>query len=353
MTNWTVLAVMVALGAIYFVLPNRTRPDLFFAVTVDPGFPETESGRGILHVYRWLIVAITVIMLAAQLAAGVLLARPHPGAIAAITFAQVILLNVAMVYARSRTLAFASTPSPVRESNLARPQLALPGGLGIALGPLAILAVISVLAWVRWDSLPARVPIHFGPSGPDQWITRNVANVAGFLLVHVGMVASFLAMQFWMVKSMRRIHAQGDLSHSEDRFKRLSLLLLQAAAYFVVVPPAVIFLTSDENHVLFRALPWIVGGFVGFTFLCIVLMLWWGQGGGRMAVPAAPGAPTGDATPDDCWKFGIVYYNPDDPAVMVEKRFGIGQTLNFARVQSWMLVALILVPIIATYWFLK
>ena len=34
--------------------------------------------------------------------------------------------------------------------------------------------------------------------------------------------------------------------------------------------------------------------------------------------------PTGgtDATPDDCWRFGVIYYNPSDPALMVEKRDG-------------------------------
>ncbi|WP_143033216.1 DUF5808 domain-containing protein [Tindallia californiensis] len=38
--------------------------------------------------------------------------------------------------------------------------------------------------------------------------------------------------------------------------------------------------------------------------------------------------PTDD---DQYWKWGMFYYNPDDPAIWIEKRFGIGWTLNFAN----------------------
>lgn len=50
----------------------------------------------------------------------------------------------------------------------------------------------------------------------------------------------------------------------------------------------------------------------------------------------------GDRTPHDCWKGGMFYVNRDDPALMVEKRFGIGYTLNYARPAAWVLTALIL-----------
>jgi uncharacterized membrane protein len=45
----------------------------------------------------------------------------------------------------------------------------------------------------------------------------------------------------------------------------------------------------------------------------------------------------------------MFYYNPDDPALVVEKRFGIGWTLNFGNRWCWVLVpALALVPFIIT-----
>jgi len=57
-----------------------------------------------------------------------------------------------------------------------------------------------------------------------------------------------------------------------------------------------------------------------------------GQGGQR-AVPATARQNTRrDATPDDAWKIGgLFYYNPSDPAVWVEKRVGLGYTLNIGN----------------------
>ena len=58
------------------------------------------------------------------------------------------------------------------------------------------------------------------------------------------------------------------------------------------------------------------------------------------------GGTFGDGTLDEHWKLGMFYYNPDDPALLVEKRLGIGYTFNFARGQSWVIMALlIMIPV--------
>ena len=36
-----------------------------------------------------------------------------------------------------------------------------------------------------------------------------------------------------------------------------------------------------------------------------------------------------DRERDACWKWGVFYFNPDDPSILVEKRSGLGYTLNF------------------------
>jgi len=49
---------------------------------------------------------------------------------------------------------------------------------------------------------------------------------------------------------------------------------------------------------------------------------------------------------DACWH-GVFYFNPDDPALFVPKRYGIGYTLNFGNRWSWIVLALILALIAA------
>lgn len=60
-----------------------------------------------------------------------------------------------------------------------------------------------------------------------------------------------------------------------------------------------------------------------------------------ISIAQQPGSGS-DGTPDECWKLGQIYYNPNDPALMVEKRFGVGYTLNFANRLSWLLVGLLI-----------
>jgi hypothetical protein len=68
-----------------------------------------------------------------------------------------------------------------------------------------------------------------------------------------------------------------------------------------------------------------------------------GQGGTRLTRVA--GRPIGDRTADARWLGGIIYFDPADPAFLVEKRMGIGWTLNFGN--PWSSVPLICVAAIA------
>lgn len=45
------------------------------------------------------------------------------------------------------------------------------------------------------------------------------------------------------------------------------------------------------------------------------------------------------------WLFGSIYYNPADPTVFVEKRLGIGVTLNMARPGAWLFLGITLASV--------
>jgi hypothetical protein len=42
----------------------------------------------------------------------------------------------------------------------------------------------------------------------------------------------------------------------------------------------------------------------------------------------------------------IFYSNPDDPALLVPKRFGIGYTVNFGHPWSWIVIAFIILIVL-------
>jgi uncharacterized membrane protein len=52
----------------------------------------------------------------------------------------------------------------------------------------------------------------------------------------------------------------------------------------------------------------------------------------------------------DYWKWGIFYNNPKDPSVWVEKRTGLGWTVNFAHRISYIIMAmLVILPLVAIW----
>jgi Family of unknown function (DUF5808) len=53
---------------------------------------------------------------------------------------------------------------------------------------------------------------------------------------------------------------------------------------------------------------------------------------------------TGQRPADAAWK-GSFYSNPNDPALLVPKRFGIGYTLNFGNPWSWAVLAFVLLMV--------
>ena len=46
------------------------------------------------------------------------------------------------------------------------------------------------------------------------------------------------------------------------------------------------------------------------------------------------------------WKLGIFYYNPDNPSEFVDKRSGIGGTVNFGSKLGRRMFLILLVPLV-------
>ena len=54
-----------------------------------------------------------------------------------------------------------------------------------------------------------------------------------------------------------------------------------------------------------------------------------------------------DKNNNDLWKWGLFYNNPNDSSIWVEKRSGLGWTLNFAHAISYSFIVILLaIPII-------
>ncbi len=329
-----------------WMTPRLTRPDLFFSVTVKPDFRGTPEGAEILRGYSRIILifaALGLLPLAffflseSWILAGILC----PVAVELVGFFTAFILS------RRRVMAFRIEPTAVREAGLAPRTVSLPGGwLGQA-GPFLILLAVAVALGLRWDQIPARVPIHWGVEGkPDGWSAKSWVSI--FYLPMIGLWVCMLicGISYAVGNGVRRIHSNGKAGAREGKFVRAVLFFLLAMGYWIALLMGTIGITALRRN-LNAPIPefWLIIP-VEVIIVAAVLGIGYrmGQGGWRMdkTNEAAPDdAPVGDRTPDACWKMGMIYYNPNDPAAIVEKRFGIGWTLNFACPKSWILIGVL------------
>lgn len=85
----------------------------------------------------------------------------------------------------------------------------------------------------------------------------------------------------------------------------------------------------------------------------MVLSIKYGQGGERLKLKGSKGEQIETVAgydDDTSWKLGVIYFNSKDPSIWVEKRFGIGNTMNMARWQSWaFLITVLAIPILMVF----
>jgi uncharacterized membrane protein len=310
---------ILLLSTLNHLLPQVTRPDLFFGVTVDPAFRNTQKARRILRGYRIAIWCFAI-------AASVLVLSLHRPLVALILYA-ISTLGVQVLSHRSASI-HATPRSTVVGVDLSAPPEHFPGGFLIALLPLAVLLGLGVWAILHLDELPARLPVHWGFNGANRWVVSSQRTITVLLLQHalicLVLIASALGLLYWS----RRIAASGQSAASERQFRRRTVLLLLAVEYLTILPPIFGLLQAPAlyMHVWSLAVPSTVLAFA-------IGQMYAGQGGARLTT--ASGHPTGDRTADARWIGGLIYFNPTDPALFVERRMGIGWTLNFGNFWSW------------------
>lgn len=338
----------ILLDAILFhFLPGISRRDIFFAVTAKPEFRETTEGRAILRRYRGAVWSQSVV--AAAVVTGAIAARkPVLGLIGVVW--QIAAVLWAFLRARKRTMPHAAAAETRREAALVpRPASGAWFAL-LQIGPFAILAASAIYIQVIWDRIPARFPIHWGLDGrPNGWATRSFAGIYGFWLIGLLICVLLEVFAYGIVHWTRQVRSSGADARNEAHFRRVQAGCIIAMEYFFAL------LFNGIPFMAFRhdmnqepgVLPFLIGTF-GFIAVLVGILIHTGQGGANLTAArtssdiVGAGKVIGDRTPDACWRAGMFYVNPDDPAILVEKRFGIGYTLNFAHRTAW--VPLLFIP---------
>jgi uncharacterized membrane protein len=356
---WIVLAAQVAVVAgVLLVLPRIMRRGLLFGVYVGEERAGGDEARRITR--GWYLG--TAGALVASVVVGLAVAGAFPDTpVGPLASLFGLLTLVPFVYLRAHFRARAlglAEPEPETEAVLGpdRPADAAWPVAAMAIGILGATLAITYAA-LNYGRMPERVPTHFGPSGrPDQWASRSVWTVMllpiGTLMMGValGVVAYLTAHAKRAVRARDRgvsMAAQLRFRAAMTRFlsgigilTTLLMMLLSVGAVRVSVGEA----AALPDVVMWPALGLLLVYAIGGS---LYLMFRYGQGGARLERGAGQ-APLTDGLADNSrWVLGVFYVNRDDPALLVEKRFGLGYTINFGNPVAVTLLVLLVAAIAA------
>ncbi|HAR85300.1 MAG TPA: hypothetical protein DCR69_06185, partial [Clostridium sp.] len=214
---------------------------------------------------------------------------------------------------------------------------------------LFIFPLISILVTMyRYDALPKVMEIPYTSFGVFKKETlRGHFIIYQFPIVQVFLTALLYGINKVIINSKVDLNS-GSIEKAiirKRKFKKIGSILMM-----VMILQMLIMFSLIQASILFNFDPMIINYVFMVIFMItmiifIIIFIKIGQGGRNIETKGEKDELYKDD--DDKWILGSIYYNKNDPAWMVEKRLGVGWTVNFAHPKSWIAVGGLIVFIIS------
>lgn len=213
---------------------------------------------------------------------------------------------------------------------------------------IIIILTTLFLGFFMYDKIPDRIPMHYNINGEVDSYTAKSYKVLFFAPVIQIFMTFLMAFVYWVIGKSKQQFDPSDIEKSIDqnrvfRYRWSAFIMLMGPLLLVVFLFLQLTFTGFIKDVrLVTIVPMVIVLIIVAS--SIVLSVTTGQGGSRVRLVTNKSGNAIFRDEDKFWKLGIFYYNPEDPAIFIEKRFGVGWTNNFARPITWvMLIGIIVV----------
>ena len=223
------------------------------------------------------------------------------------------------------------------------------------LASLLCIAAGAIIVASHWSAIPDPVPVHWNESmEADNWSDKSIGSVffssfvALALLVLFAIICSFIAHSEVSPRSERNIKArvrnEANLALTNTGMGVLTLFISAGMAFMQVTGPVPQFQRFNGAAVI-TMLVLTIGGSIG-----LVAFLLYKQSQLSEQLRGIRFSDEDKESPDNdhLYKWGVMYYNPDDPAVLVDKRFGTGMSFNYARWQAKIFFGLVILILVGS-----
>lgn len=213
-----------------------------------------------------------------------------------------------------------------------------------------IIFLTIVLALVFYDQIPNDIPINWDSNFEvNRTISKSLWGVLALPMIQVLMIPVFIYSNYAIIQSKQKLSPLDPKGASEmsRRFRKAwsdylfyTTILTQLLISFLTLFS---FFGLDQPSwlvavVIIFYLAVVIGGSLYLTFK-------YGQAGEKLLETDQYYV---DPEEDEKWLLGMIYYNKEDPSLFVEKRFGIGTTVNMGNRKAWLFIGGLIVFILLT-----
>lgn len=217
-----------------------------------------------------------------------------------------------------------------------------------------IIAILNlVIPLIKYDSLPNEIATHWNISGvADKFVEKSTQSVVANGMMILFLVLIMVFVNYSIAMSKNKIDVNQPISSGRKllKFKKINSIMIYGMA-LLISSLITLFNFNSLDIISIDIAKWtplLTLIFVIITVIPIVLNIKIGQGGSNLKSDEEEEINNEVSNIDDdyFWKLGSIYYNPNDPALFVEKRFGVGWTLNFANKKSVIILVVFIIFIL-------
>ena len=337
---------VLLVGGILLILPRIMRKGLLFGVYIGEAAAKSDAVDQLLRAWRRGCVLVMALALSVGLgisATGWPVTGNLTGTVVLLGAALVLYLRV---YARARKLVPADATRQARKA-VASLDARRSRGESFARATLAVCLIVSLLsiiyALASYQVMPNLVPT---PTGAGTMSEKAIIDFLYFPAFGLAISSLFALLALFSARAKHSLR-DGSSSHSaeaQDAFqifntRMLSGMALLFCATLTLISVQIIRVGLSKSSSLGIDDWWAAGILLFFMLFFMIFSLFWiigkyGQGGALREHGSVETRLTGTLADNDRWIWGLFYFDRDDSSMMVEKRFGLGYTLNYGKPAS-------------------
>ncbi|MFF2795689.1 DUF1648 domain-containing protein [Lysinibacillus xylanilyticus] len=214
--------------------------------------------------------------------------------------------------------------------------------------PIIITLALITFTYMNYNTIPDVFATHWNAAGEvDGWTEKTCLSVIVMPLILLGTQISFFIISIGMKSAKIQLSAQAKEASANRELKqrKYGSWYLAAINYSITI----LFVVLHYTTVILKnqTIPYFFPLFIIFMIVSLggLILLIWKLSKSNEQFDDIHTNETA-AADDRYWKMGVFYINKNDPSLLVQKKYGVGWTVNLANKWSYIILLVIFLPIL-------